>query len=121
MYLYVSGSKENKIGKLIFNLLHEILVCFSDTDGLLQLHQDFTTYEQHSPVCLWDIRLQPHLCLHSKSLQEIVTPVAVTGRVKLRSYLCISCFARIKNVSFVVPFRKVNQPWCKALYAVFIY
>lgn len=53
------------------------IFCVSNADGLLQLHQDFTTYEQHSSVCVWDVRLQPHLCLHSKCLYEPLTSVAL--------------------------------------------
>lgn len=64
--------------------------CVSDTDGLLQLHQDFTTHQQHSSVHVWNIRLQPHLCLH-----------------------CESCYIMIekKAVSFIVVcFREVDSP-----------
>lgn len=62
---------------------HEILFRVSNTDGLLQLHQDFTAYEQHSSVRVWNIRLQPHLRLHSKCLYETVTSVADSTRACL--------------------------------------
>lgn len=65
--------------KFLFNHFHEILVYVSKSDGLLQLHQDFTTYEQHSSVRVWNICLQPHLCLHSKFLYETVPSAAVTS------------------------------------------
>lgn len=55
---------------------HEIVFCVCNADGLLQLHKDFTTYEQHSSVRVWNIRLQPYLCLHSKCLYETVVSVA---------------------------------------------
>lgn len=66
---------------------------FSVTDGLLQLHQDFTAYKQHTSVCVWNVCLQPHLCLYSKSL-----------------YLCFC----IVTVFFF--FWKVDYLWCRTWY-----
>lgn len=72
---------------------------FSKPDRLLQLYQDFTTYKQHSSVCVWNVRLQPHLCLHSKLF-----------------------FFNMKHAHFVVKScveLDHKKSWCKTSYAVF--
>lgn len=85
-------------------MFHETLLCISNTDGLLQLHQDFTAYEQHSSVRLWDLCLQPHLCLHSKCLYETVPSVAVTCSCVGYS-TCVLFLRRSRNFfSFIAPF-----------------